>query len=37
LADAASGHTAVATVTTIRDLGTNEYFLWAQAFAKLAE
>ena len=24
-------------IKTIRDLGTNKYFLWAQAFAKLAE
>ena len=24
-------------ITTIRDLGTNKYFLWAQAIAKLAE
>ncbi len=24
-------------VKTIRDLGTNKYFLWAQAIAKLAE
>ncbi len=24
-------------VTTIRDLGTSKYFLWAQAIAKLAE
>lgn len=24
-------------ITTIGDLGTNKYFLWAQAIAKLAE
>jgi hypothetical protein len=24
-------------ITTIRDLGTNKFFLWAQAIAKLAE
>lgn len=24
-------------ITTVRDLGTNKYFLWAQAIAKLAE
>ena len=24
-------------IKTVRDLGTNKYFLWAQAFAKLAE
>ena len=24
-------------IKTIRDLGTNKHFLWAQAFAKLAE
>jgi hypothetical protein len=24
-------------IKTIRDLGTNKYFLWAQAIAKLAE
>ena len=24
-------------IETIRDLGTNKYFLWAQAIAKLAE
>lgn len=24
-------------ITTIRDLGTNKYFLWAQAITKLAE
>ena len=24
-------------ITTIKDLGTNKYFLWAQAIAKLAE
>ncbi|GAB3448883.1 hypothetical protein GCM10027517_34450 [Phycicoccus ginsengisoli] len=24
-------------ISTIRDLGTNKYFLWAQAVAKLAE
>jgi hypothetical protein len=24
-------------ITTVRDLGTNKYFLWAQAFAKLAD
>ncbi len=24
-------------ITTVRDLGTNEYFLWAQAITKLAE
>lgn len=24
-------------IVTIKDLGTNKYFLWAQAIAKLAE
>jgi hypothetical protein len=24
-------------ITTVRDLGTNKFFLWAQAVAKLAE
>ena len=24
-------------IKTVRDLGTNKYFLWAQAIAKLAE
>ena len=24
-------------ITTIKDLGTNKYFLWAQAIARLAE
>ncbi|PTR27691.1 hypothetical protein C8K36_104314 [Rhodococcus sp. OK519] len=24
-------------IRTVRDLGTNKYFLWAQAVAKLAE
>ncbi|AMY20670.1 hypothetical protein R4172_18175 [Rhodococcus kroppenstedtii] len=24
-------------IKTVRDLGTNKYFLWAQAVAKLAE
>jgi hypothetical protein len=24
-------------ITTVQDLGTNKYFLWAQAIAKLAE
>ena len=24
-------------ITTVRDLGTNKYFLWAQSIAKLAE
>jgi hypothetical protein len=24
-------------ITTVRDLGTNKYFLWAQAVAKLAD
>ncbi len=24
-------------ITTVKDLGTNKYFLWAQAIAKLAE
>jgi hypothetical protein len=24
-------------ITTVRDLGTNKYFLWAQAITKLAE
>lgn len=24
-------------ITTIKDLGTNKYFLWAQAIAKLSE
>ncbi|MBC3189981.1 hypothetical protein H7X46_02750 [Pseudonocardia sp. C8] len=24
-------------ITTIRELGTNKYFLWAQAIAKLAD
>ncbi|WP_256796415.1 hypothetical protein [Terrabacter sp. Ter38] len=24
-------------ITTVRDLGTNKHFLWAQAIAKLAE
>jgi hypothetical protein len=24
-------------ITTVRDLGTSKYFLWAQAVAKLAE
>ncbi|GAC67243.1 hypothetical protein [Gordonia soli] len=24
-------------ITTVRDLGTNKFFLWAQATAKLAE
>jgi len=24
-------------ITTIRDLGTNKFFLWAQAIAKLAD
>lgn len=24
-------------IATIRDLGTNKYFLWAQAIAKLAD
>ncbi|MEJ8278131.1 hypothetical protein [Pseudonocardia spirodelae] len=24
-------------ITTVRDLGTNKYFLWAQAIAKLAD
>jgi len=24
-------------IKTVRDLGTNKFFLWAQAFAKLAE
>ena len=24
-------------ISTVRDLGTNKYFLWAQAVAKLAE
>ncbi|WP_427892845.1 hypothetical protein ACQHIV_08075 [Kribbella sp. GL6] len=24
-------------IVTVRDLGTNKYFLWAQAIAKLAE
>ena len=24
-------------IKTVEDLGTNKYFLWAQAFAKLAE
>jgi hypothetical protein len=24
-------------IRTVRDLGTNKYFLWAQAIAKLAE
>ncbi len=24
-------------IRTVRDLGTNKFFLWAQAFAKLAE
>lgn len=24
-------------ITSVRDLGTNKYFLWAQAIAKLAE
>jgi hypothetical protein len=24
-------------IKTVRDLGTNKYFLWAQAFTKLAE
>jgi hypothetical protein len=24
-------------ITTIHDLGTNKYFLWAQAIAKLAD
>lgn len=24
-------------IQTVRDLGTNKYFLWAQAIAKLAE
>lgn len=24
-------------ITTVRDLGTNKYFLWAQAISKLAE
>lgn len=24
-------------ITTVRDLGTNKFFLWAQAIAKLAD
>jgi hypothetical protein len=24
-------------ITTVRDLGTNKYFLWAQALTKLAD
>jgi hypothetical protein len=24
-------------ITTVRDLGTNKYFLWAQAIARLAD
>lgn len=28
---------AVFNIVTVRDLGTNKYFLWAQAIAKLAE
>lgn len=24
-------------ITSVRDLGTNKYFLWAQAIAKLAD
>lgn len=24
-------------ITTVRDLGTNKFFLWAQAIAKLSE
>ncbi|MFC5065899.1 hypothetical protein [Actinomycetospora atypica] len=24
-------------ITTVRDLGTNKYFLWAQSIAKIAE
>ena len=24
-------------ITTVKDLGTNKFFLWAQAVAKLAE
>lgn len=35
-ADAAALKTAFG-ITTVADLGTNKFFLWAQAVAKLAE
>ncbi|MFT4044595.1 MAG: hypothetical protein QM673_15665 [Gordonia sp. (in: high G+C Gram-positive bacteria)] len=38
VSDAAAEHLAAAfKIKTVKDLGTNKYFLWAQAVAKLAE
>ena len=38
VSDADAEHLKAAfNITTIKDLGTNKFFLWAQAIAKLAE
>lgn len=36
-ADDAAKLKAAFGITTVRDLGTNKFFLWAQAIAKLAD
>lgn len=38
VSDSDAEHLAAAfNIKTVKDLGTNKYFLWAQAVAKLAE